>query len=118
MDCFGSHPDQPLFVQSVLLFAHGVLAKGLPDFSALHPRVALTLSTGNSVMDFANSFTDLKIVFGNPSAYGEQSDTFDWRAVVSGCDARGCCASRSAAGCAEFPTDRGCNPQGRVAACL
>ncbi|UWQ77775.1 LysR family transcriptional regulator [Leisingera sp. S132] len=71
---FGESREQRLFVQSVLLFAHGVLARGLPDFQSVHPRVSLALSTGNMAADFANQFTDLQIVFGNPSLFGTEGD--------------------------------------------
>ena len=71
---FGESREQRLFVQSVLLFAHGVLARGLPDFQAAHPQVNLALSTGNMVADFSNRFTDLQIVFGNPALFGTDSD--------------------------------------------
>lgn len=71
---FGESREQRLFVQSVLLFAHGVLAPALPDFQAQHPQINLALSTGNGVADFSNQFTDLQIVFGNPNLYGVRSD--------------------------------------------
>lgn len=71
---FGASREQRLFVQSVLLFAHGVLAQGLPQFQRAYPQVNLALSTGNMVADFANQFTDLQIVFGNPSLFGVEGD--------------------------------------------
>ncbi|MCB4455063.1 LysR family transcriptional regulator [Leisingera sp. McT4-56] len=71
---FGESREQRLFVQSVLLFAHGVLARGLPEFQSVHPQVSLALSTGNMASDFANQFTDLQIVFGNPSLFGTEGD--------------------------------------------
>lgn len=71
---FGETREQWLFVQSVLLYAHGVLANGLPDFRAAHPQIGLSLTTGNLVSDFANQFTDLQIVFGNPTLFGAESD--------------------------------------------
>ncbi|WP_170326664.1 LysR family transcriptional regulator [Ruegeria arenilitoris] len=71
---FGESRAQRLFVQSVLLFAHGVIAGGLPDFQTAHPQINLSLTTGNLVSDFANQFTDLQIVFGNPALYGTESD--------------------------------------------
>lgn len=64
---FGASREQRLFVQSVLLFAHGILAPALPRFQASAPQVNLMLSTGNLVADFANRFSDLQIVFGNPA---------------------------------------------------
>ncbi|SLN39145.1 LysR family transcriptional regulator [Ruegeria meonggei] len=71
---FGETREQRLYVQSVLLFAHGVLAGGLPAFQQAHPQVNLSMSTGNLVSDFANRFTDLQIVFGNPTLYGTEGD--------------------------------------------
>lgn len=71
---FGASGEQKLLVQAVLIFAHGILAAGLPDFQARHPGISLSLSTGNSEQDFANRFTDLQIVFGNPRRYGAESD--------------------------------------------
>ncbi|UWQ89813.1 LysR family transcriptional regulator [Rhodobacteraceae bacterium M382] len=71
---FGKSREQRLFVQSVLLFAHGVLARGVPAFQTAHPQINLALSTGNMVADFANQFTDLQIVFGNPALFGAEGD--------------------------------------------
>ncbi len=71
---FGESREQRLYVQSVLLFAHGILAQGIPGFQAAHPHINLALSTGNIVSDFANRFTDLQIVFGNPSLFGTDGD--------------------------------------------
>ncbi|NOD93828.1 LysR family transcriptional regulator [Ruegeria sp. HKCCD4884] len=71
---FGETREQRLYVQSVLLFAHGILATGLSAFQARHPDINLSLSTGNIVSDFANRFTDLQIVFGNPALFGTEGD--------------------------------------------
>lgn len=71
---FGETREQRLYVQSVLLFAHGILANGLPEFQTTHPRINLSLSTGNLISDFANRFTDLQIVFGNPALFGTEGD--------------------------------------------
>ncbi len=71
---FGEQGEQQLFVQSVLIFAHGILADRLGAFRNTHPRINVALSTGNSVMDFANQFTDLQIVFGNPLQFGAMGD--------------------------------------------
>ncbi|MEQ9695679.1 LysR family transcriptional regulator [Shimia sp. SDUM112013] len=71
---FGASRGQGLYVQSVLIFAHGILAQGIADFETRHPDVSLMLSTGNSASDFHHGFTDLKIIFGNPHAYGAESD--------------------------------------------
>lgn len=71
---FGAARTQQLYVQAVLLFAHGVLADGYRAFTAAQPDIALTLRTGNSAYDFAQGFSDLQIVFGNPLAYGAEGD--------------------------------------------
>ncbi|WP_170464625.1 LysR family transcriptional regulator [Ruegeria arenilitoris] len=71
---FGETREQRLFVQSVLLFAHGILASGLTAFQAAYPQINLSLSTGNQMADFSNRFTDLQIVFGNPTLFGTESD--------------------------------------------
>lgn len=71
---FGETREQRLYVQSVLLFAHGILAKGLPVFQAAHPGINLSLTTGNLISDFTNRFTDLQIVFGNPALFSTESD--------------------------------------------
>lgn len=71
---FGQTRDQRLYVQSVLLFAHGILARGLPRFQRAHPKINLSLTTGNMFADFANRFTDLQIVFGNPALFGAEGD--------------------------------------------
>lgn len=71
---FGESRSQRLYVQSVLLFAHGILAPELGGFQEQHPRINLVLSTGNSAMDFSNQFTDLQIVFGNPATYSADGD--------------------------------------------
>lgn len=71
---FGTRAEQPLYVQSILLFAHGVLAPRMPDFANAHPDIRLILSTGNIPADFSNRFSDLQIVFGAASAYGADHD--------------------------------------------
>lgn len=71
---FGAAREQQLFVQSVLLFAQGMLSKGYTEFTAAHPEIALTLSTGNHPYDFATGFSDLQIVFGNPQVFAAESD--------------------------------------------
>lgn len=71
---FGQTRDQRLYVQSVLLFAQGVLAAGLTQFQKSHPQINLSLTTGNRIADFANRFTDLQIVFGNPTLFGAEGD--------------------------------------------
>ncbi len=71
---FGETREQRLYVQSILLFAHGILAKGLPAFQAAQPQINLSLATGNIASDFANRFTDLQIVFGNPALFGNEGD--------------------------------------------
>ncbi|MEX0316711.1 MAG: LysR family transcriptional regulator [Ruegeria sp.] len=71
---FGESREQRLYVQSILLFAQGVLAPGLGGFRRDHPDVNLVLSTGSDAVDFANRFADLQIVFGNPAQFGVESD--------------------------------------------
>ncbi|MEM7074421.1 MAG: LysR family transcriptional regulator [Pseudomonadota bacterium] len=72
---FGPARAQPLYVQAVLLFAHGVLAPGYRDFTAAHPGVTLTLTTGNLPYDFtAGGFSEMQIVHGTPSVFGADSD--------------------------------------------
>ena len=71
---FGTRAEDPLYVQSILLFAHGVLAPRLAGFQAQNPHVRVILSTGNVPSDFAGRFSDLQIVFGNPTAYGAGHD--------------------------------------------
>jgi LysR family glycine cleavage system transcriptional activator len=71
---FGPSRAQQLYVQSVLIFAHGMLAPALPAFRIENPKVNLVLSTGNSMQDFSVGYTDLQIIFGNPHNYGAASD--------------------------------------------
>lgn len=71
---FGAARAQQLFVQSVLIFAQGVLTRGYEDFTHAHPDIALSLTTGNLPFEFTRGFTDLQIIFGNPQAYGAESD--------------------------------------------
>ena len=71
---FGAARAQQLFVQSVLIFAQGVLTRGYEDFTRAHPDISLSLTTGNLPFEFARGFTDLQIIFGNPQAYGAESD--------------------------------------------
>ncbi len=71
---FGAARAQQLFVQSVLIFAQGLLARGYGTFKAAHPDISMTLTTANLPYEFARGFTDLQIVFGNPLAYGAESD--------------------------------------------
>ncbi len=71
---FGRAREERLYVQAVLIFAQGILAPLYSDFTERHPGIALNLTTGNAVEDFAHAFSDLKIVFGAPSAYGSAHD--------------------------------------------
>ncbi|WP_073250847.1 LysR substrate-binding domain-containing protein [Shimia gijangensis] len=71
---FGQSRAQGLYVQSVLIFAHGILARGLAEFEKTHPGTSVFLSTGNSATDFHQGFSDLKIIFGNPHSFGAESD--------------------------------------------
>jgi len=71
---FGADREQQVFVQSVLIFAHGMLARGMADFATCHPDITLTLSTANQPYEFVQGFCDLQIIFGNPQAFGAESD--------------------------------------------
>ena len=70
---FGAARETPVFIQSVLLYAHGNLAPALGAFTAAHPQVRVTLSTGNIPEDFDRGYHDLRIVFGPPDRYGGTS---------------------------------------------
>ncbi|MFD1159247.1 LysR family transcriptional regulator [Roseovarius aestuarii] len=71
---FGAARAQQLFVQSVLIFAQGVLTPGYEDFTRAHPDITLSLTTANLPYEFSRGFTDLQIIFGNPQAFGADSD--------------------------------------------
>lgn len=71
---FGTERAQHLFVQSILLFAHGILTPGYAGFTAAHPQISLRLTTGNTPFDFAHGFSDMQIIFGSPLAYGAEGD--------------------------------------------
>jgi len=71
---FGRARAERLYVQAVHIFAQGVLAPLFTDFAARHPDISLMLTTGNAVGDFAHAFSDLKIIFGAPSAFGSSHD--------------------------------------------
>jgi DNA-binding transcriptional LysR family regulator len=71
---FGRRREERLYVQAVLIFAQGILAPRLGDFVREYPDISLNLTTGNAAGDFAHSFSDLKIIFGAPSAYDRAHD--------------------------------------------
>ncbi|MCV2871881.1 LysR family transcriptional regulator [Defluviimonas sp. WL0050] len=71
---FGRAREERLYVQAVHIFAQGVLAPLFTDFTARHPDIALHITTGNAVEDFTHAFSDLKIIFGAPSAFGRAHD--------------------------------------------
>lgn len=71
---FSKSKEEQLFVQSVFIFAYGLLASNLAEFEALHPEIKLHVTTGNIVTDFEPGFSDLMIIFGAPSSYGAESD--------------------------------------------
>lgn len=71
---FSKSKEEQVFVQSVFIFAFGLLASRLAEFEALHPEIKLHLATGNIVTDFEQGFSDLAIIFGAPSSYGAESD--------------------------------------------
>ncbi|MCV2868246.1 LysR family transcriptional regulator [Defluviimonas sp. WL0002] len=71
---FGRGREERLYVQAVHIFAQGVLAPLYSDFTTRHPGIKLVLTTGNAVGDFTHAFSDLKIIFGAPSAFGPAHD--------------------------------------------
>ncbi|WP_270726972.1 LysR family transcriptional regulator [Shimia sp. Alg240-R146] len=71
---FGRTREQALYLNCVLIFAHGILAQGLSEFEIDNPGLSVVMNTGNSAVDFHQGFVDLKIIFGNPHAYGAESD--------------------------------------------
>jgi len=71
---FSKSKEEQLFVQSVFIFAFGLLASKLAEFEALHPEIKLHVATGNITADFEQGFSDLMIIFGAPSSYGAESD--------------------------------------------
>ncbi len=71
---FSKSKEEQLFVQSVFIFAFGLLAPKLAEFEALHPEIKLHVTTGNAVTDFKQGFSDLMVIFGAPSSYGAESD--------------------------------------------
>lgn len=71
---FGQTREQALYLNCVLIFAHGVLAQGLVAFEAENPGLSVVMSTSNSAIDFSQGFSDLKVIFGNPHAHGAESD--------------------------------------------
>ena len=71
---FGKPRQETLYVQSVLLFASGILAPRLQGFRDLHPNINLHLTTGNEVHEFRDQYADLQIGFGAPAHYGLQGE--------------------------------------------
>lgn len=71
---FGETRQQRVFVQSNMLFAHGFLSAGIPRFNQAHPDVRVMLGTSNQASESASQFTDLQIVFGNPTLFGATHD--------------------------------------------
>lgn len=72
---FSKAKEEQVFVQCVLIFAHGLLVPKLAEFEALHPDIKLRLTTGNVSTDFKQGFSDLMIIFGAPSSHGTESDS-------------------------------------------
>ena len=85
---FGAARAQQLFVQSVLIFAQGMMARGYEEFAAAHPDINLTLTTANLPYEFARGFSDLQIIFGSPQAYGAESDRLMGERLFPGGDCR------------------------------
>ena len=71
---FGDAQAQQVFVQSVVLFALGVLAAGYKEFTKIHPDISLRLTTAVHVQEFPAQYADVKVVFGNPFSYGAEAD--------------------------------------------
>ena len=71
---FGGVREQQLYVQAVLIFAHGVLTRHYDDFTLAHPDIALMLTTSMDNFDYTRGYADLRIVFGNPRTHGADGD--------------------------------------------
>ena len=71
---FGKAREQQLYVQAVLVFAHGILTRHFAAFSEAHPDIALMLTTSQDEVDYGRGYADLRVVFGSPSAHGAESD--------------------------------------------
>ena len=71
---FGAAQTRPLYVQSTLIFAHGILAPGYGEFAATHGDVALVLNTANQTADYQHSYSDMQIVFGDPTPFGGDAE--------------------------------------------
>jgi LysR family glycine cleavage system transcriptional activator len=71
---FSKAREEQVFVQSVLIFANGLLVPKLAEFERTNPDIKLRLTTGNVSTDFKQSFSDLMIIFGSPSSHGTESD--------------------------------------------
>ena len=71
---FGANPSQQIFIQSVQIFAQGLLAPRLPLFIEKYENVAITLNTGFRRLDSSTYFNDLEIVFGRQKTQGLDSD--------------------------------------------
>jgi LysR family glycine cleavage system transcriptional activator len=71
---FSKAKEEQVFVQSVLIFALGLLAPRLSEFERLHPEIKIRVTTGNIATDFKQDSSDLMIIFGAPSSYGADSD--------------------------------------------
>lgn len=71
---FAKSRKEHVFIQSVLLFAQGLLVPKLTAFENEYPNINLRLNTGNVQADFKRDFSDLMIIFGAPSYYGTESD--------------------------------------------
>ncbi|WP_397543545.1 LysR substrate-binding domain-containing protein [Roseovarius salis] len=71
---FGPARAQQLYVESSLIFAHGVLAPQLAAFEAAAPQVALMLTTANDITEIVQRYADLQVIFGNPLSFGSEGD--------------------------------------------
>jgi DNA-binding transcriptional LysR family regulator len=71
---FGAVPVRQVFVQSEPMFAQGLLARGLREFCATNPDIAISLNTFGTARDGAANINDLEIVFGHTQTLGRDSD--------------------------------------------
>lgn len=71
---FGLSPTQQVFIQSVQIFAQGLLAPKLPGFLEQQTNFAVTLNTGFRRLESSPFFNDLEIVFGRLKTSGLDSD--------------------------------------------
>lgn len=64
---FGSAKQQSVFIESVPLFADGVLAQACASFRARHPEIDVTLTTDLGGGQATRRYHDLRVIFGTPT---------------------------------------------------